>query len=54
MSQKSAKAARKSAAVASQLQSYSLRPARGQALLNFQGRLTPKKCPSLTPTSSKK
>ena len=45
MSQKSAKAARKSAAVASQLQSYSLRPARGQALLNFQGRLTPKKMP---------
>ena len=45
MSQKSAKAARKSAAVASQLQSYSLRPARGQALLNFQGRLTPQKMP---------
>ena len=44
MSQKSAKAARKSAA-APRLQSYSLRPARGQALLNFQGRLTPKNIP---------
>ena len=51
MSQKSAKAARKSAAVAAAAsgrpQPYALQPVRGQALLNFQGRLRPQTMPPL-------
>lgn len=50
MSQKSAKAARKSAAakaVPGRPQPYALQPVPGQALLNFQGRLRPQTMPPL-------